>query len=860
MNWRDKLLWNTTSKETMSANSQNDLRREAGSPQWVRTVLQDLRFALRALRKSPAFTVTAILTLALGIGANTAIFQLLDTVRLRTLPVADPSSLANVQIKGGLQEFGIRSNDASLSYALWQQIRVQQQGFSGLFAWATTQVGYGQGVQQRLAESLWLTGDLFPTLGLLPYRGRLFGPEDDHPDCGTPGVVISYALWQSEFAGRDSAIGSKIVIVNSPVEIIGVTPPSFFGLEVGKQFEVALPFCSRSTLYPGDTILARHDYFWLTVTGRLKSGWSLQRASSQLTAISPGIFESTAPADYGEPELAKYRNFKLAAYSSGNGVSALRQRYDTSLWLLLGITGLVLLIACANLANLMLVRASAREKEMAVRLALGASRGRVVQQLLVESLILAISGSILGTCLAPVFSGTMVKFLSTEHDPLQLAMGIDWRVLTFAVLMAVSTCVVFGLAPALRSSRTEPAAVLKMGGRGMTAGQKRFSFQRTLVVSQIAFSLVLLGGAVLFVRSFWNLTTLDPGFTEKGILLMQVNFRSLGLPTNRYESFKHELLEQIRSIPLVEAAATSTHVPLNNSNWSLGVRIGTAERESRFTWVSPGYFQTMRIPLLAGRDFNERDTADSPHVAIVNETFVRRFLGGVNPIGKSFRTIAELNYPETEYQVVGVVKDTKYADLRDATPPISFVPAPQFPDKWYWTALFIRSSSPPPVLVSALREKMNQLYPDVKVEYHMFQTSIQEGLVRERMMAVLSGFFGMLAALLAMIGLYGVISYIIAMRRNEIGIRMALGASRRDVVAIVLRQTLVLLALGLGIGLVLAVAATSGARALLFGLRPADPVSLAGAALFLAAVALAASFWPAYRASRFNPMKSLRYE
>jgi predicted permease len=829
-------------------------------PQWLYVALQDVRFAVRAMRKSPAFALVAVLTLAFGIGANTAIFQLVDAVRLRMLPVADPASLATVQVQGGLKGFGISSNDESLTYALWEQIRDHQEGFSGIFAWAGGQVGVGQGEQQRLAQGLWTTGEMFSTLGIVPYRGRFFTPEQTKPDCGTPGVVISYSFWRSEFAGRDSAIGSKIVVVNSPVEIIGVAPPQFFGLEIGKRFEVALPLCSRPALYTGDITLTRHDYFWLNVTGRLRPGWSVETASSQLQSISPGIFAATAPEGYNGTGAATYRKFTLVAVAAGRGVSPLRQRYDTSLWLLLSITGLVLLIACANLANLMLVRASAREKEMAVRLALGATRGRILQLLLVESLLLAVVGSILGTCLAPIFSSTVVKFLTTERDPLQLEMGLDWRVLLFAMAMAGATCVMFGLAPAFRSSRTDPAPVLKIGGRGVAGGRQRFSFQRTLVVSQIAFSLVLLAGALLFVRSFWNLMTIDPGFSERDILLVQANFRWLNLPPERYETFKRELLTQIRALPLVDAAATSTHIPLNNSSWSLGVRARRAEGESKFTWVSPGYFQTMKIPLLAGRDFDERDTGQSPHTAIVNETFVRTFLGGANPLGKTFRTNAEPNFPETQYEVVGVVKDTKYADLRDAVPPISFAPAPQFPEKWYWTAIFVRSSAPATEVIPAIRARFVDLYPAMKVDYHLFQTGIQEGLVRERMMALLSGFFGGLAALLAMLGLYGVISYIIAMRRNEIGIRMALGATREDVIGIVLRQTLGLLALGVGIGLALATAVTRGAQALLFGLGPNDPPSLIGAACFLAAVALLASVLPAYRAARIDPMHALRYE
>jgi len=849
-----------TSNHAVPANGQIDTARSASVPLWLLTTLQDLRFALRTLRKSPAFAVTAILTLALGIGANTAIFQLLDAVRLRSLPVADPASLVKVQIKGGIHDFGWTANDTALSTALWEQIRKQQQAFSGFFAWRSTVYGIGRGEQERVAQGLWVSGEMFPMLGIVPVKGRLFTPEDDQAGCGTSGAVISYGLWQNEFGGKDSVIGSRIVVYGHPTQVIGVTPPGFFGLDVGKEFEVALPTCSVSAYIPGDGTLIRRDVFWLQVMGRLKPGWSLQQASAQLDAASPGMFEATVPDGYSTSELDTFRNFRLTAYPGSNGISAPGEAYDTSLWLLLGTTGLVLLIACANLANLMLVRASTREKEMAVRLALGASGGRVMRQLLLESLVLALAGSVLGIGLASFLSRTVVRLLATERDPFYLATNIDWRVLSFTALVAVSTCLLFGLVPAFRSSRVQPGAVLKSGGRGMTAGRQKFSFQQTLVVSQIAFSLVLLVGALLFVRSFWNLMTLDPGFRETGILRAYLNFRRLDLPPERYETFKHQLLEQIRSIPLVESAATSTHVPLDGGFFSLEVRSGATQAESKFTWVSPGYFRTMQIPFVAGRDFTERDTTKSQPVAIVNETFVRQFMGGGNPLGKTIRTSAEPHYPENEFEVVGVVKDAKYGGLREEIPPEAFAPAQQYPEKYYFTNAFIRFSSPPSAVISAVREKLNPLYPEMKIEYHVFQTEIQNGLVQERLMALLSGFFGALAALLAMIGLYGVISYIIAMRRNEIGIRMALGASRQDVIGIVLRQTLALLALGVGIGLLLAVAATNGARTLLYGLRPSDPASLLGAAFFLALVALAASLWPAYRATRHDPMKALRYE
>ena len=828
---------------------------------WLESTFQDLRFALRTLRKGPGFTVTAVLTLALGIGANAAIFQLVDAVRLRSLPVADPGALASVQVKGGIRGFGLSTNETNLTYALWDQIRRQQQSFSDVFAWADEEFTVGQGALQKRAQGLWVSGEMFPTLGVAPFRGRLFAAEDDRPGCGTPGVVISYAVWQSEFGGQDSAIGKTLLIRGRPIEVLGVTPASFFGLEVGRKFDIALPFCSLKTLYPTDSSLTRHDYFWLTVMGRLKPGSTLAQASAQLDALSPGLMEATLPTEYSSTALEHYRNFRLAAYRAGNGVSWLRKTYDTSLWLLLGITGLVLLIACANLANLLLVKASTREREMAVRLALGATRWRVIQQLLSEGLVLAVGGAALGLGLANAFSRTLVWFLSRKGaDALHLDLSTDWRVLGFTGVIAVLTCVIFGLAPAFRSSRAEPGTILKTGGRGMTSGRQSFSFQRMLVVSQIAISMVLLAGALLFVRSFWNLITLDPGFRANGILITYVNFYKLNIAPERYEIFKRDLLETIRSIPVVESAATSTHVPLGGSSWTLGVRVGSAEGPSKFTWVSPGYFQTMQTPLIAGHDFNDRDTAQSPPVAIVNEEFVGRFLGGTNPVGKTLRTIAEPNYPETQYEIVGVVKDTKYAGLREAIPPMCFAPAQQFPDKWYWTVLFIRSSAPPAGVIAAVREKLNEIHPEMGMEFHLFETDIQNGLMRERMMALLSGFFGALAALLTMVGLYGVISYIIAMRRNEIGIRMALGASRLKVIGIILRQTLGLLAIGVALGILLALAATRGAGSLLFGLGPDDPLTLAGAAVFLLAVALLASFVPAHRASRLEPMNALRYE
>ncbi len=828
-------------------------------------LLQDVRFALRTLRKSWGFAVTAVLTLALGIGANAAIFQLLDAVRLRNLPVAKPATLAAVRIKSGTRGFGITSGgdfDTMLSYPMWEQIRLHQQSFSGVFAWAQSGwVSLGEGAQERHAQLLWVSGQMFSVLGVPPLRGRMFTEKDDQPNCGLPGVAISYALWQGEFGGQDSAIGSRLIIEGHPTEVIGVTPRSFFGMEVGRGFDIAVPFCSLTTYAPAALTTTRSDFFWLHVVGRLKQGLTLEQASSQLSAMSPGFIEVTLPTGYSSTSLNIYKNFRLAAYPGGNGISWLRQTYDTSLWLLLGTTGLVLLIACANLANLMLVRASTRAREMAVRLALGASRWRLIRQLLSEGFVLAGAGTVLGIALAEIFSRSLVHFLSTGNNPVQLGISLEWRVLLFTGALMISTCAFVALVPALRSSRVEPGLALKSGSRGTTAGRERFSFQRLLVVSQIAVSVVLLVGALLFARSFWNLATLDPGFREKGILVTYVDLKRLALPPERYAPFIRDLLAAVKTVPQVESSATSTHIPLNpSSTWSLGVRVNGAEGGSKFAWVSPEYFETMQIPLLTGRWFNDRDTQTSPHVAVVNEAFTRRYLAGISAIGKTIRTSAESGYPETEYEIIGVVKDTKYTDLREPTPPMVFAPADQFPDVRPWAVLLTRFSSSPSVAITAVREKISQISPAIRTEFHVFQTDIENGLNRERLMAVLSGFFGALAALLAMIGLYGVISYIVATRKNEIGIRMALGASPGSVVLMIVRQTLALLGVGVGAGLVLAIAAAKGANSLLYGLEANDPLTLFSAAGFLAAVALVASYIPAYRASRADPMNALRYE
>jgi predicted permease len=499
---------------------------------------------------------------------------------------------------------------------------------------------------------------------------------------------------------------------------------------------------------------------------------------------------------------------------------------------------------------------------MALRLALGASRGRLLRQLLVESGLLALAGAALGVALAHLLSGLLVQSISTGRNSITLSMTVDWRILLFAAAVATATCALFGLVPALRATDTAPAAAMRADGRGLTANRERFSLQRLLVVAQVAVSLVLLVAALLFVRSFRNMTTFDTGMRQEGILMAFVALPEMAenMTAARADALRKQLLDEVRAVPGVLSAATTTNIPLLGSSWTHGVTIDGAEGGSKFTWVSPDYLRTMGMTLLDGRNLDERDTTTSRRVALVNQTFVRKFLGSANPLGRVMRTGAEPNYPATEYEIVGVIADTKYSGLREETPPMTFAPASQFPAQRRWTSMVIHVRTPPAAASRDIERAIVTQHPDAEFDARVFQAEVRDRMVRERLMAMLAGFFGLLAALLAMVGLYGVISYLVARRRQEIGIRLALGARRGQMVRMVLRESARLLVAGLAIGVVLALLAGRGAGSLLFGLTPQDPVALIGACALLAAIAGCASFLPARRAATLDPMIALREE
>ncbi len=518
-----------------------------------------------------------------------------------------------------------------------------------------------------------------------------------------------------------------------------------------------------------------------------------------------------------------------------------------------------MLIACANLANLMLARASARQREMALRLTLGASRSRLIRQLLAESLLLACLGTIAGALLAQILSRVLVAFLSTQDNHIFVELTPDWRVLGFAAALAILTCVLFGLAPAMQASRTDPGVVMKAGGRGVTAARDRFLLRRALVVSQVAFSLVLLTGAFLFVRTFRNLLTLNAGFRQDHVLVVDFDFSPLKLPPGNQMAYKQELLARMQNIPGVSSAAETLIVPMGHSGWddNIDVPNGPQRQDVAFNRVSPGYFRTMETPLLAGRDFNQTDTPKSPRVAIVNEAFVRKFTGGRNPLGKVFNDSGK---PDQTYQIVGLVKDTKYNDLREDPKAIVFVSFTQANGPEEESNLMIRSDEPLLPLISSIKRAANDMNPALVLTFSVLKTQIREGLLRERLMATLSGFFGVLATILAMVGLYGMISYMVVRRRNEIGVRMALGASRSNILLMVLREAAILLGIGLAIGTGLALAAGTAAASMLYGLKPRDPFTLAAAIAGMVVVALVASLLPAQRAATVHPMEALREE
>lgn len=837
---------------------------EATINPWLAGVGQDLRYGLRRLRNSPGFALVALLTLALGIGANLAIFQLIDAVRLQALPVKDPNRLAIVHLKRNHWGSGnFNGAYSEFTYPLWRQIRKRQKAFASVAAWGEERLNLARGGEVKNANAIWVSGEFFHALGLRPFLGRLLAPADDRTGCAG-GVDLSYGFWQRHYGADGGVLGKTLTIAGHAFPILGVTPPGFTGVSVGENFDLAVPVCAEPILdkeYSRITSSnARRDW-WLAVLGRLKPGWTRARASAQLEAIAPAALRATIPPQYDANGVKHYLAYRLEARPGGTGFSYLRQYASSSLWLLLGLSGLVLLLACANLANLMLVRTSAREREIAVRLAMGASRGRLLRQMLVESALLALGGAACGGLLAAALSHALLAFINTPNLPIFLKLPTDWRMLGFAAGLAAATTLLFGGLPAWRAGRVAPGTALKTGGRGTIAG--RFRMQRSLITAQIALSLVLLAGALLFARSLTNLMTRRLGFQQNGILIANLDYFRLNLPAARRNALVDELLEQVRATPGVEAAAASIRSPLSGSSSNDGIlgNKGLVRGSAWLDYISPGYFRTMQIPLIAGRDFNAGDNLESAKVAIVNPIFIQKFLGGTKyAIGKQFRIWQPPGKPEPAYRIVGVMQNSVYENLHKRFTPMMYFPRAQWKKPWPGATLLIRAPEGMAELNHAVLRVINDVSPEIAVQFRSLHRQILDRLAKDELMATLCGFYGGLAMLLAAIGLYGVISYTVMQRTNEIGVRMALGAQRGGIARMILGEVAMLLGIGIVIGEGLALAGGSAASALLYGLKPRDPLTLALAAGLLAAIGLGASLAPARRASRLDPMTALRYE
>jgi predicted permease len=824
----------------------------------VDAMVADARYASRTLKRSPVFAIVAIASLAFGIGAFLAMFQLVDAIRLRALPVENAHELAEIRIDGGRGGWGLSDTAAEITQPLWAQIRTQQSVLRDVFAWGRAGFLMGAGVDAVPVRGLYFSGEAFPALRTVPAHGRLLFPADDRPGC-EGAVVLSHAFWQSRFGGDRAVIGTSITLLQQRFPIVGVAPPDFTGLEVGRAFDVALPICAASRI---GASYERRDFWWLNVMGRLPTGVSLAQAGAHLRGLSPGLFEATLPPGYSPASLATYRGFRLTAADGSQGVSRLRAAYETPLWLLLGTTALILLLTLANLATLMLARAHARRRELAMLAALGASRGRLISQIVIEALWLSGAGVVLALPLAIAAGRLLVVMLSTEFDPLHVALGIDWRAASVAAVVVGITALAFGLLPALQSSRFDPLPVLRSGGRSHTVDRRRAALQRGLVVGQLAICFVLVVSAMLFARSLHNITTTEVGFNPKGLHVVGFGDPVMDhLSLAERHAFQQVLLDTVGSIPGVQSAGAVSQVPLSGASWNqaFNLRGDPGRLSAKFTYVSPGYFQTLQVPIRSGREFDANDRAQSRPVAMVNDAFVRRFLGGTTD-AVVIHTLTEANYPPTAYEVVGRVGNTKYGDVREDDLPIVYVPLAQAPVISTWKSVIVRTSLTPGALGEAVRRHVKALNPRIWVRMTDLPAQLNQRLARERMMAWLAGAFGILAVSLAAVGLYGLMAYLSLGRRSEIGVRLALGATRTGVLVMMLRESAWLVGAGLGAGVVLSFLLSRGASRLLFQLAPTDAATWAGAALALASVAGIAAVVPAWRAAGLDPVTTLRAE
>jgi predicted permease len=841
--------------------------RDVSAGVWLDGLVQDLRYGVGTLAKNPAFTLVAIATLTLGIGANTAMFSLLDQVVLRLLPVSHPEQLVIVRETGN--HYGNSFGPNTISWPMFEDLGDNNQVFSGMFCRfpATVTIGDVDRAAQISAELV--SGSYFPTLGVGAALGRPIAPDDDAVPDSKPVVVLSYSFWQSYFDHDRNIIGRMIDLNSHAMTVIGVAQPGFDGVELGEPAKVFVPIMMKTEMTPHSDGLKdrRSRLSWVTAYGRLKPGVSPQQAELSLQPLMHGILEMEAQ----QPEFTRYTTTADRELFLRNRVellpgsdNELREYMRRPLWLLVALTAAVLLLACANLGNLLLARATVREREFALRLAIGASLARVVRQLLVESLLLAGGGAILGLALAFLADRVLLRVYLPADAAAEFVVSPipDGRVLAFVVGVMLLTSLVFGLLPAVRGSRTELSLSLKDRSGALSSGG--ISLRRMLVGIQVALSLLLLVGAGLFVRTLRNLQGLGPGFPTDHLLTFTINPSLNGYSDQETKSFYQRLNVNLQAMPGVASVGFSTMPLLKGYAWQnavLGKDFEGApiEEQPVLSEIGPDYFATIGIPVIAGRTFTAQDVGPAKY-AVINESFARQYFPGRTPIGQRFGLVDEMEPVSPDIEVIGVVPDWKYRDIRETPPAQAYFPYLEGVH-FRFMNIYLRTQVDPRQLEDELLQRMRQFDPHVPVvELQTMDEQIGFSLRTERLVASLSAVFGGLATLLAVIGLYGVMAYVVMRRTREIGIRIALGALRSSVIAMIMREVFVLIGAGLVAGFSLALALANLVRSQVFGLNPRDPLTFIGSAVVLTLAAGLAGFLPALRASGIDPTTALRHE
>jgi putative ABC transport system permease protein len=811
----------------------------------VDELAEDLRNGVRQVTRNPGFTAVAVLTLALGIGANTALFSIFNSLILRSLPVRDPGSLALL-------------TDGSWSYPIWNEIATRENElFDGAFAWSAQRFDLSAGGQTEPVDGAFVSGRLFDVLGVTGFRGRMLSPPDDGAPSASRGAdgpvaVISHRLWRQRFGGARDVVGRQLTVQRIPFTIVGVMPPGFFGADVGRMTDVMLPFAAEPLIRGPESRLAAKSSWWLQIMVRLKPGQTLEQANAALRVLQAQITEGAS---------RQLQPFTLVSAATGN--SSLRRRFETPLLAMVVAVGLVLLVACANIASLMLARSLARRREFSVRLALGSSRWRIARLLLIESLIVAVTGAGVGLVFAKWSSALLVQQLSTWQSTVSLDLALDWRVLAFTAALACLSALIAGVAPALALKAVDPGEALKNSGRGI-AGDARFSLRGTLVVGQIAVSFALVVAAGLFLHTFASLNQLPLGFVPEPLLVAELNLQPGGGPPDERSARVERLRDAAAAVSGVRSAAVSSVRLLTGGGTSYGmvaIGDGPMSRIRPTLWVNattPGWFGTMGIPLRSGRDFEAGDRVGSRPVAIVNETFLRRFLPGEPPIGQSVRFGFDA---ATRYEIVGVVGDTVYTTPREGMLATIYVAMAQRKPSEFWPTVLLTVNTAPGSRATVERDvaaALRRADPPIAFTFGTFDQLVEATVTQERLIALVSAFFGGLALLLAAVGLYGVVAHAVRARQSEIGLRIALGAAPSAILRLVFERVGVLIAAGLALGLAGSLWAARLVEALLFQLEPRDPVTFGGAAAVLVAVGVLAAWLPAHRAARLDPVAVLR--